>query len=987
MASTRLDDSSALLIEQARVLEMIVRGQPLPEVLGALCAIVERHAEPSVRAAILLVDASGKRLGLGAAPSLPDEYNAAIDGLPIDPAGVTCAAVAARGEIVITRDIATDPSWAALRHLPLGLGLAAAWSMPIMSSIRTVLGTFAMYFTEPREPGPAERRLLEVVAHTAALAIERNRVDRTLRDHAIRQRFLADLQAATQSMSEPSEVMSTAARLLAEHLHVDRCAYAEAVDERVFYITGDHARGVPSIVGRWEVAAFGPACVRDMLDGQPFVVEDVEHDPRITPAHLPAYRATTIGAVVCVPLHKGGAFIAAMAVHQTTPRRWSADEIDLVVTVAARCWEALERARVTRNLRDSEARYRAIVEATPECVQLIAADGTLRQINAAGCCIVEAVSEADVVGRSVYDWIAPEHRDAFKRLNEAVCRGEIGTLEFDIIGLAGTRRAMETIAVPMRAPDGDLIHLAVTRDVSARVAAERALADSRARLDYAVRLSGVGFWYSDLPFAELSWDARVKEHFFLPPNARVMIETFYDRIHPDDRQRTRDAIDASIRDRATYDMVYRTVDPSTGAIKWIRALGGTTYAWDGSPTRFDGVTVEVTAQKLDEEHLAGVANAALALSDELREQDRRKDEFLATLAHELRNPLAPIRTGLHVLRCEIPAEQAARTREMMERQLDHLVRMVDDLLDISRVTLGKIELKKERIDLRSVLDSALETTRPLASARGHQIVVRVPERPLPLDGDPTRLSQVFANLVNNAAKYTPDGGRITVAADTDGTALRVCISDTGIGIPADMLPYVFDMFTQVGHSIERSQGGLGIGLTLVRRLVEMHGGSVAAQSGGPGQGSSFVVKIPLAAGDPAFVPVAETVAEPATGLRILVVDDNIDAAESLAMLLELRGNRTRIAHTGPVALDAAADFRPQVVFLDIGLPGLNGYEVARRMRADTLLPQPLLVALTGWGTDEDRRQAHAAGFDRHLVKPVDLGKITAVLGSARRDFD
>jgi signal transduction histidine kinase len=385
--------------------------------------------------------------------------------------------------------------------------------------------------------------------------------------------------------------------------------------------------------------------------------------------------------------------------------------------------------------------------------------------------------------------------------------------------------------------------------------------------------------------------------------------------------------------------------------------------------------------------LAVVAIENARLYDQLREQDRRKDEFLATLAHELRNPLAPIRTGLHVLRCEVTAEQAARTREMMERQLGHLVRMVDDLLDISRVTLGKITLKQERVDLREVLDSAIETTRSLVESGGHELVVCAPNRALPLDGDPTRLSQVFANLINNAAKYTPSGGRILITVEPERTTLRVRVSDTGVGIPADMLPYVFDMFTQVGRSIERSQGGLGIGLTLVRRLVELHGGAVTAESQGAGQGSSFVVTIPLAVTEEATTARGPAPAAPAArgaGLRILVVDDNVDAAEALAMLLELRGYQTRVAYTGLLALDAASEFRPQVVFLDIGLPGINGYEVARRLRADTILPQPLLVALTGWGSDEDRRQAHAAGFDQHLVKPVDSSKLAAVLVDARR---
>ncbi|WP_437565490.1 GAF domain-containing protein [Sorangium sp. So ce542] len=973
------------------------------------------------------------------------------------------------------------------RHFAAGAAvepaIVEALTVPFHAGGAPIGTVWVMAHSEERKFDAEDARLASSLSRFAATAVhalaqarDARRASEALRESEGRHRFLAELAAATQPLVDPGEVMAVTARLLAEHLGVDRCAYAEVEDERVFVITGDHTRGVRSIVGRWPVADFGPELVRLMLANEPYVIDDVDADPRAG-GDLAAYRATEIQAVICVPLHKSGRFTAAMAVHQKVPRRWTPDEVGLVRLVVGRCWEAIERARAARSVRERDE-----------------------------------------------------------------------------------------------------------------------------RLDYAVRLSGLGFWYCDLPFDELIWDDRVKEHFWLPPDARVTIGTFYERLHPDDREPTRRAIEASIRERIPYDVDYRTVDPVTGGFKWVRALGGTAYAPDGAPRRFDGVTVDVTARKLDEErvarllelereqgrllkqvadaaltihasgslgsvlqgiteearriigahqavtrlnagidgsqavntvpmsgkydggrgpavpslqngvyavvcrtnrpvrltqveleappawltqvelgqpylnqveppaptqveppaptqvapptqvepppllpqglvsgdadrrppmrgwlvapfigrsgenlglihlcdkrdgeftesdeailvqlaHIASVAIENAQLYDQLRDQDRRKDEFLATLAHELRNPLAPIRTGLEILKVAGSADQARKILDMIDRQIGHMVRMVDDLLDVSRITRGKVELRKERIELRAVLNSALETSRPLIEAVAHELAVRLPPAPLLLDADPTRLAQVFANLLNNAAKYTPAGGSIRLAAQRDGAAVVVRVADNGVGIPADMLSSVFDMFTQVGRSIDRAQGGLGIGLTLVKRLVELHGGSIHAESDGAGRGSTFTIRLPLAVAEEAAprpsVAGAANVAPPAA-LRILVVDDSVDGAESLALLLRIAGHETRAVHTGPDALTATRELGADIVFLDIGLPGMNGYEVARRLRAEPDLSGLFLVALTGWGTEDDRRQAREAGFDHHLTKPVDAAEVkrlVARVAAARR---
>ena len=367
----------------------------------------------------------------------------------------------------------------------------------------------------------------------------------------------------------------------------------------------------------------------------------------------------------------------------------------------------------------------------------------------------------------------------------------------------------------------------------------------------------------------------------------------------------------------------------------------------------------------------------------LREADRRKDEFLAILAHELRNPLAPIRNSLHILRLTATHDPTAvRVGEIMERQVDHLVRLVDDLLEVSRITRGKIELRKELADIAAIVRSAVETSRPLIDAAGHQLRVSGPEEPLAVEGDPVRLAQVLANLLNNAAKYTEDEGEIwlTVCRDTDH--VRISVRDTGMGIAPDVLPRVFDLFMQVDRDTDRSQGGMGIGLALVKSLVEMHGGSVHAHSEGRGRGSEFTVRLPLAEQHRTAAPLAATgSATELVAQRVLIVDDNHDAADSLGALLKLLGADVHVVYGGAEALEAVETYKPDAVILDIGMPGMDGHDVAEHIRARPELEDVTLIALTGWGQEADRRRAKEAGFDYHLIKPADVSALQALLMS------
>jgi signal transduction histidine kinase/ActR/RegA family two-component response regulator len=394
-------------------------------------------------------------------------------------------------------------------------------------------------------------------------------------------------------------------------------------------------------------------------------------------------------------------------------------------------------------------------------------------------------------------------------------------------------------------------------------------------------------------------------------------------------------------------------------------------------------------------------SAALAerehLEDELRVRlgqlagaDRRKDEFLAMLAHELRNPLAPIQNALEIL--QLPSASPAiiaEAEEILGRQVQHLVRLVDDLLDMARISRGKIELRKERLALETVVARAIETARPLIDARGHELTVALPAEPVTIEADPTRLAQVISNLLNNAAKYSESRGHIWLTARRDGDRLAIQVRDQGIGISPDVLPSIFDLFVQAERGRDRTHGGMGIGLTLVRRLVELHGGAVEAFSAGPGKGSEFTIRLPFEAPTPPSAESRAPISRIATTNRwarpgrILIVDDNADAAATLARLLRNRGYETHVLFDGPSALEWADAHRPAVVILDIGMPKMDGYEVARRLRQKPGGDDLLLIALSGWGQEEDRRRSSDAGFDAHLIKPVDLAALEGLFGERK----
>jgi PAS domain S-box-containing protein len=448
-----------------------------------------------------------------------------------------------------------------------------------------------------------------------------------------------------------------------------------------------------------------------------------------------------------------------------------------------------------------------------------------------------------------------------------------------------------------------------------------------------------------------------------------------DFFFPEDRHQIMHVFFPEVLERGHGEIEVRFRNFKTGDARWMSYKVLVLRDTAGQPAALATVSQDVSERRRLEDNLR-------QLAAHLSEADRRKDEFLATLAHELRNPLAPLCNMLEVLkRAEGDGETLQRARETMDRQLAQLVRLVDDLLDLNRITHNRLELRQSQVALSSVIQQAVEASRPHADAAGHELIVSLPDEPLYTYADPARLAQVFDNLLNNSCKYTDPGGKIWVTAEQQRGEVAVSVRDTGSGIPPDKLDTIFEMFTQVERSPERLQGGLGIGLTLVRRLVEMHGGSIEAKSAGVGRGSEFVVRLPLLAGVGEPAPPAPDEQQLSHVRRILIVDDNSDAAVSLAMLLKISGHDTYTAHDGVEALSAFERCQPDVILMDIGLPKLSGHEVCRRIRERPGGAEVLMIALTGWGQESDRRKSQDAGFDGHLVKPVDYAALMDLLSA------
>ena len=574
----------------------------------------------------------------------------------------------------------------------------------------------------------------------------------------------------------------------------------------------------------------------------------------------------------------------------------------------------------------------------------------------------------EVLGAAAWEVVRPHITRALS--------GEAVTYENRVRIKDGSIRLGQASLVPDRDASGCVRGVVVlVHDLTDMKTVERALRKSEQMLERSQSTAHVGSWEVELgdpadPRAwTVKWSAETFRIFGYAPGSLVLQgATFLDRVHPEDRDLVHAAVERFMKRPEPYENEYRIVRPD-GAVRVLHSWVDFECDAAGAPVRVIGTCQDITERKRAEQ--------------ELRDADRRKDEFLAMLSHELRNPLAPILSAVEIIEQAGPAERELRAtyQAVITRQVLHMKRLLDDLLDVARVSQGKIQLRRERVELTTLLLQAVEVSRPMILDQGQTLAIALANESLPVDADSTRIVQVFANLLNNAAKYTDAGGHITLTSRVERGEAVVSVRDDGTGMGPDLLARAFDLFVQETRAVDRAQGGLGIGLTMVRTLVKMHGGSVEALSEGAGRGSEFVVRLPLATAPAAAlaVAVANGGAKGMTApLRVLVVDDNVDAALSLAQLLTLSGHRVTLAHDGPGALAAAAALPPQLVLLDIGLPGMDGYTVAARLRAAGH-DRAALVAVTGYGQDDDLRRSNVAGFDRHLVKPVDGAALRKLL--------
>ena len=810
--------------------------------------------------------------------------------------------------------------------------------------------------------------------------------------------FLLTLSDKLRYLADPVEIQLEAANALGRLLGANRVGYAEDQGDGTILVTRHFVDGVPGIEGRYRYDDYGPSVQPALLAGHAVVRPDVAHDARLGDAEKRAHAQWQSAASLNVPLIKAGRLMAVLFVHYREARPDLQAQVAMAEAVASRTWEAVERARAEAALRASEEKYRTLFTKMEEGFALCellrdpdghAVDYRWLEVNHA----LERVSGAkreQVVGRRASELLPDEYQQWLKVYADVVDRGEGGRFERESTQL---KRWFDLKVSPY---GGDRFTVFFD-DITERKRTEAALRQSELRLRKAISIDTVGVLFFCLDGRML--DANPAFERMLGYSIDALRSTLHwESLTPPEHLAATQRAAEELATRGETAPYEKELIRKDGSRFW-GLFAPTRLSGTGTGSECVEFVIDITAAK--------------RVDRALRDADRNKDEFLATLAHELRNPLAPLANGLHLVRlagADNPRLQ--RTVEIMDRQLGHMVRLVDDLLDVARISMGKIELQRERVALSEVIALAIEGLQAPLEQREQRLEVLPSRHELYVEGDRVRLTQVFFNLLSNALKYTQRGGRIQVRMEAEGEQATVGITDTGIGIPGWALPHVFDLFSQVRIHQEQSEGGLGIGLSLVRSLVALHGGAVEVHSDGPGHGSTFTVRLPRVDGQwPSIQDSGHgDIVPQSNALHVLIADDNEDAAMTLASLLEFEGHHVHVAFDGAQAVASAEAQHPDVAFLDLGMPHMDGVEAARRLRAleatkgrSRLDPAPsaggghpppggapgnerhmLIVALTGWGQEKDRDRTREAGFDAHLVKPPRLADLVEVLKRAQR---
>jgi PAS domain S-box-containing protein len=872
------------------------------------------------------------------------------------------------------------------------------------------------------------------VARILAHGVDRTEQRRTER----RDRFLVELDDAVRPLVDPGEVAATCAAKLGQHLGVNRCAYADVdTDEDTFNLIGDYNRDVPSIIGWYRFRDFGEEVLRLMRQGAPFVASDVDtHQPPLD--DLSAYRKTRIQSVICVPLHKAGRLVGAMAVHQTTPRRWTPDEIELTRHVTNRCWESLERLRVERALRESEARFRTMSDGAPVMIWMTGPTGLCEYTNAQWNAFTGEGARA-ALGKG---WLSALHHEDATRSEETFAaahreRRSYRT-EYRLRAASGDYRWCVETGTPRWSASGQFLGMiGSVVDIADRKRSEQALASEKRALE----LIATGSPMPEVLDAIVrgaeaqSSDGMLCSIMLLDEAGERLVEGVAPSL-PDAYNRAVEGILIGPRagscgtaayERRRIDVTDIAVDPrwedyralaaehdlraccSTPILRADGQVLGTVAFYYRTPREPSVHDIELARSAT---HLAGIVIEKHHVDQRLRHSleaeqrarsdaeraSRTKDDFLATLSHELRTPLNAILGWTQIVTRKADlVPDLKKAMDVIERNARAQAQIIDDLLDMSAIVSGKVRLEVERLELATVVRAAVEAARPSAAARRIELLSVIDDASdLVVRGDAGRLQQVLWNLVSNAVKFTPPDGRVEVRLQRADAHARISVIDTGEGIRAEFLPNVFDRFRQADASSTRRHGGLGLGLSIVKQLVELHGGTVAVSSEGAGRGSTFTVSLPLRAGVNASASERSVLLasdEPGVssggvlrGLRVLVVDDDEDARDLVTRLLSERGAQVVQAANAAQGFELTSAQRFDVIVSDIGMPGEDGLSFMRRVRAlesDERGVTPA-VAVTAYARPEDRTMAMRAGFQMHLAKPVEPAELLAVVSKLAR---